>query len=674
MSNFEYSNFPESLDYPNDNTAYLSDLTANDWKKVKQYNEAVQNGDDKAASAILKELEGKNITAKDINKIIDCIRAIETAYFNNTAKYKVVSNGDFNNMTTVGLYTMKEAAANKPTAAGYYSLIVLKSDVSNDNCIHQIAILEQSSNVYVRYLFDNWSPWVKINDGGNADTVDGKHASDLQNYNNLINKPNSLKNPNPLILQFNGTTQKNYDGSSSQTLNITPSGIGAANINHAPASCGTVGYELISNRNSNSPIWKPPSYALCSTDSSVSAKTVSVINFKLITGARVLVKFNNQNTATVPTLNVSNTGAKAIRYGDTIFNTSTTSLLKGHVYEFVYDGTYYQLVGDIGDGHKKLISYENGIYTSSEQEEQSFKAGRFEDMGWGAVLTGYSDDENLYERIFMGENSRDKCYLISKGVSERRSLVSGTCATIIIAANNTTPEWVKYSADYICSGTNDNITIQNAVNSLPNTGGKIILLNGNYKISAQININKPNVSIEGMGNSTEISVSAESKINIFSVSKRKFCLSKVYITNSSYSYNVIGSTEQSYSVIIEDIEVNDNKLDYMCNINYLNNSRISNCYISGSNAGLIRVNTSGSNTIINNCYCYNINSNCCISLKNCSYFRITNNYLTSNYSDSSQESISINGGNYNLIIGCILYGGIYSTNITTLQKTGNFEL
>ncbi len=347
MSNFEYSNFPESLDYPNDNTAYLSDLTANDWKKVKQYNEAVQNGDDKAASAILKELEGKNITAKDINKIIDCIRAIETAYFNNTAKYKVVSNGDFNNMTTVGLYTMKEAAANKPTAAGYYSLIVLKSDVSNDNCIHQIAILEQSFNVYVRYLFDNWSPWVKINDGGNADTVDGKHASDLQNYNNLINKPNSLKNPNPLILQFNGTTQKSYDGSSSQTLNITPNGIGAANINHAPASCGTVGYELISNGNSNSPIWKPPSYALCSTDSSVSAKTVSVINFKLITGARVLVKFNNQNTAATPTLNVSNTGAKAIRYGDTIFNTSTTSLLKGHVYEFVYDGTYYQLVGDI---------------------------------------------------------------------------------------------------------------------------------------------------------------------------------------------------------------------------------------------------------------------------------------------------------------------------------------
>ena len=674
MSNFEYSKFPESLDYANDNTAYLSDLTANDWEKVKRYNEAVQNGDNETASSIIKELEGKNITAKDINKIIDCIRAIETAYFNNTAKYKVVSNEDFNNMTTPGLYTMREAASNKPTNANYYSLIVLKSDSSDVNFVHQIAIQEQTHNVYIRYLFDSWSSWVKINDGGNADTVDGKHASDLQNYDNLTNKPNALKNPNSLTLQFNGTTQKDYDGSSAQTLNITPNGIGAANINNAPTSCGTVGYELISNGNPNSPIWKPPSYAVCTTDSSVSAKTVSVTNFKLITGARVLVKFNNQNTSLSPTLNVSNTGAKAIRYGDTNINTALTALLKGHVYEFVYDGTYFQLVGDVGDGHNKLTSYENGIYTSSEQEEQSFKAGKFEDMGWGAVLTGYSDDENLYERIFIGENSRDKCYLISQGVDKRRSLVSGACATIIIAASNTSPEWVKYSADYICSGTNDNIIIQNAVNSLTNTGGKIILLNGCYKISAQININKPNVSIEGMGNSTEINVSAGSKINIFNVSKKKFCLSGMYITNSSYSYDIVGSTDQSSTVIIDNIEVNDNKLNYMCNMNYLNNSRISNCYISGSNAGLIYTNTSGNNTIIENCYCYNTNSNCCISLKSCSHFKISNSYLTSNYSDSGQEVISISGGSYNLIIGCTLYGGIYSTNTTTLQKIGNWEL
>lgn len=41
-----------------------------------------------------------------------------------------------------------------------------------------------------------------------------------------------MKNPYALTLQFNGTTNKTYDGSSAQTLNITPSAIGAAAQNH----------------------------------------------------------------------------------------------------------------------------------------------------------------------------------------------------------------------------------------------------------------------------------------------------------------------------------------------------------------------------------------------------------------------------------------------------------
>ena len=44
--------------------------------------------------------------------------------------------------------------------------------------------------------------------------------------------PTSLKNPTALTLQFNGTTNKTYDGSSAQILNITPAAIGAAASNH----------------------------------------------------------------------------------------------------------------------------------------------------------------------------------------------------------------------------------------------------------------------------------------------------------------------------------------------------------------------------------------------------------------------------------------------------------
>lgn len=48
----------------------------------------------------------------------------------------------------------------------------------------------------------------------------------------------SLKNPYALTMQFNGTTNKTYDGSSTQTFNVTPSAIGIADY---VASQGTSG-------------------------------------------------------------------------------------------------------------------------------------------------------------------------------------------------------------------------------------------------------------------------------------------------------------------------------------------------------------------------------------------------------------------------------------------------
>jgi len=68
--------------------------------------------------------------------------------------------------------------------------------------------------------------------GGNADTVDNKHASDLQNYNNLTNKPTAIKNPNSLNISLNGTSQGSYDGSSTKNININAASVGAAPMNH----------------------------------------------------------------------------------------------------------------------------------------------------------------------------------------------------------------------------------------------------------------------------------------------------------------------------------------------------------------------------------------------------------------------------------------------------------
>ena len=52
--------------------------------------------------------------------------------------------------------------------------------------------------------------------------VDGKYASDLQNYDNLSNKPVSIKNPCFLNIDLSGTKEtKSYDGSENTSVNVT---------------------------------------------------------------------------------------------------------------------------------------------------------------------------------------------------------------------------------------------------------------------------------------------------------------------------------------------------------------------------------------------------------------------------------------------------------------------
>ena len=86
-------------------------------------------------------------------------------------------------------------------------------------------------------------------------------------------------------------------------------------------------------------------FGTCSTAAGTAAKTVDLTDFTLATGSRIAVKFTVTNTATNPTLNVNGTGAKAIMYRGS--GIGTGYLAANRVYEFVYDGTDYELVGDL---------------------------------------------------------------------------------------------------------------------------------------------------------------------------------------------------------------------------------------------------------------------------------------------------------------------------------------
>lgn len=110
-------------------------------------------------------------------------------------------------------------------------------------------------------------------------------------------------------------------------------------------------YTVGSTPSDSSSFWKKAAqdgvigYGTCSTAAATAAKVVACTGFSLTTGARISVRFTVTNTAASPTLNVNSTGAKAIRYRNAAITAGY--LAANRTYDFVYDGTYYQLVGDV---------------------------------------------------------------------------------------------------------------------------------------------------------------------------------------------------------------------------------------------------------------------------------------------------------------------------------------
>ncbi|SCH77819.1 Uncharacterised protein [uncultured Clostridium sp.] len=282
--------------------------------------------------------------------------------------------------------------------------------------------------------------------------TDLKTVAFTGSYTDLSNKPTSMQNPNSLTLTMNGSAT-NYNGSAT-----------ASKSWYAPTSAGTAGYRLISN-GSGAPVWQQPPYAECTTNDNVAAKTVSISNFRLVIGARIVVKFNSSHTSTEgATLNVSNTGAKPIiKFGARSFFhngvisyapiTSSKSWSALESLELVYDGTNWVIVGSSG-------------YTSG------------------------------------GRNSS------------------------VITIGSTTDEVEGRYVDYMCNQYEDaGIVIQKAIDLLPKSGGKIILLEGTYNLSTQLTHSK-NIIIEGQGKgitkintSNKVLISKTSETNATAVFK-----------------------------------------------------------------------------------------------------------------------------------------------------------
>lgn len=83
---------------------------------------------------------------------------------------------------------------------------------------------------------------------------------------------------------------------------------------------------------------------VCSTSANTAAKTVSVdSNFTLTAGVFVAIRFEQMNAASNPTLNVNNTGAKAIFYRGAAWKTSQDPARQYDTILMTYDGTQWMI-------------------------------------------------------------------------------------------------------------------------------------------------------------------------------------------------------------------------------------------------------------------------------------------------------------------------------------------
>ena len=101
-------------------------------------------------------------------------------------------------------------------------------------------------------------------------------------------------------------------------------------------------------------------------------------------------------------------------------------------------------------------------------------------------------------------------------------------ATFIVAAADSLH---KERADFVCDGVDDQEEINNAINSLPAGGGRVVLLEGTYHLTAPIKILKSNVVLEGNGWNTELFLEDGSDCNMIEIGDGATSLKSVVVRN-----------------------------------------------------------------------------------------------------------------------------------------------
>ena len=291
-----------------------------------------------------------------------------------------------------------------------------------------------------------------------------------------------------------------------------------------------------------------------------------------------------------------------------------------------------------------------------------------EDNDGGVCQIGFVDglihgkNDFLFVHRGYGSNGWNGWDLLYDALINRKYYKAATKVVGTTKSGHTTAD-----CDYLCDGTADQTEIQAAINALPASGGKVVLLEGTYNISSSIKINKPNVTIEGMGKqATQLLYTGSGFGGCIQVTGDQFTIKDLYMEYCNDNISDLGiyiNGSSATTGLIDNVymyffayginttqKTSSDKVD-ACHT-------IRNCIASNCQVGF-QLN-SNRNTI-QGCYAINC-SETGINVEG-SYNKISDNYVFRGGSyTSSQSSIKINSSAANNFISNNMIPGKNYTN------------
>ncbi len=219
-----------------------------------------------------------------------------------------------------------------------------------------------------------------------------------------------------------------------------------------------------------------------------------------------------------------------------------------------------------------------------------------------------------------------------------------TVATVIVATDG--------SGDFNTDGTDDEVEINAALNSLPAGGGVVYMKEGTYNITTSIIIPDDNVEIIGAGASTRITTTQDIAM-ITMTNVERISIHLIYL----YGAGVGGVT--NYGIYFDNVDTSSIDGCWIENVGFAaiyltnasNQNTIHNCKIINNSRLGIYMYASSYNNILNN-QCSNNNLNAAIFLEHDCFF----NVIISNQCNDNGVSGIILGDNsdHNIIEGNVI--------------------